>query len=73
MEIPEASRQLVDVTIRVREPRAGFFEATFRPASPDTHLARGGFTIDTKRGLRAHTLTEALDWAETHWRQNYAS
>jgi hypothetical protein len=71
MEIPEAIRELGDVTIHVREPRAGFFEASFRPTSPETHLARRGFTIDTTRGLRAHTLTEALDWAEAHWRQNY--
>ena len=31
----------------------------------------GHFTIDTTRGLRAHSIAEALDWAEAHWRQNY--
>jgi hypothetical protein len=71
MDIPEEIRVHADVTIRVREPRPGFFEASFHPTSPDTHLARNGFTIDTTRGLRAHNLTEALNWAEAHWRQNY--
>jgi len=71
MEIPEATREVGDVTIRVRELRPGFFEASFRPNSPETHLARRGFTIDTTRGLRARSLTEALAWAEAHWRQNY--
>jgi hypothetical protein len=71
MEIPEEIRELGDVTIRVREPRPGFFEASFHPTSPETHLARSGFTIDTTRGLRARTITEALAWAEAHWRQNY--
>jgi hypothetical protein len=73
MDIPEELRILHDVTIRVREPRPGFFEANFHPTSPETHLARSGFTIDTKRGLRAQSMTEALDWAEAHWRQNYPS
>jgi hypothetical protein len=45
--------------------------ATFRPVSPETHLARGGFTIDTRRGLQGRNLAEVLDWAEAHWRQNY--
>lgn len=71
MDVPEEIRMLEDVTIRVRELRAGFFEANFHPASPETHVARSGFTIDTTRGLRAHSLAEALDWAEAHWRQNY--
>jgi hypothetical protein len=71
VEASEGTRKLGDVTIRVREPRPGFFEASFHPTSPDTHLARSGFTIDTTRGLRARTLSEALDWAERHWRENY--
>ena len=69
--VPEESRELGDVTIRVRELRPGFFEATFRPTSPETHLARNGFTLDTARGLRGRTLTAVLDRAEAHWRQNY--
>jgi len=68
---PEESRDLGDVVIHVRELRPGFFEASFRPASPETHLARNGFTLDTARGLRGHTLTAVLDRAEAHWRQNY--
>src|SRR5215213_3326018 len=63
MEIPEEIREFADVTIHVREPRSGFFEASFHPTSPETHLARSGFTIDTTRGLRAHSIDEALDWA----------
>jgi hypothetical protein len=69
--IPEEVRELPDVTIRVRETRPGFFVATFRPSSPDTHLARGGYGIDTAQGLRGRTLTAALDRAEEHWRRNY--
>jgi hypothetical protein len=72
-EIPEESRELADVTIRVRELREGFFEATFRPTSPETHLARGGYSIDTAQGLRGRTLEACLDKAEAHWRQNYPS
>ena len=71
VEIPEETRVLQDVTIRVRETRPGFFEASLKPVSPDTHLARGGYTLDTARGLRGRTLTAALDRAEAHWRQNY--
>ena len=71
MEIPEETRELPDVTIRVQETRPGFFEASLRPTSPDTHLARGGYTLDTARGLRGRTLTAVLDRAEAHWRQNY--
>jgi len=69
--IPEESRDLGDVTIRVRELRPGFFEANFEPTSPETHIARGGYTLDTARGLRGRTLTAVLDRAEAHWRQNY--
>jgi hypothetical protein len=71
MEIPEQTRELVDVTIRVRETRPGFFEASLKPNSPETHLARGGYSLDTARGLRGRTLSEVLDRAEAHWRQNY--
>ena len=71
MEIPEEIRTLPDVTIRVRETRPGFFEASLKPTSPDTHLARGGYSLDTARGLRGRTLTAVLDRAEAHWRQNY--
>jgi hypothetical protein len=67
----EDVRELADVTIRVRETRPGFFVAEFRPTSPETHLARGGYTIDTAQGLRGRTLRAALDRAETHWRHNY--
>ncbi len=70
-EIPEKSRELSDVTIRARETRPGVFEATFQPTSPDTHLARNGFTVSTSAGARGHTLAEVLDWAEAHWRTNY--
>jgi hypothetical protein len=68
---PEAIRELADVTIRVEETGPGFFVASFHPASPQTHLARSGFTVNTKAGVRGRTLAEALDWAETHWRLNY--
>jgi hypothetical protein len=71
MEIPEELRELRDVTIRVREVRPGYFEANFKPTSPETHLARGGYTIDTARGLRGRNFSEVLDRAEEHWRQNY--
>jgi len=71
VEIPEETRELRDVTIRVRETRPGFFEASLRPTSPETHLARGGYTLDTARGLRGRTLRDVLDRAEAHWRQNY--
>jgi len=67
----EAIRELPDVTIRVEETSPGFFVASFHPTSPSTHLARSGFTVDTKAGARGRTLAEALDWAETHWRLNY--
>jgi hypothetical protein len=68
---PEEVRELGDVTIHARETRPGFFVATFRPTSPESHLARGGFTVDTTRGLQGRSLTEVLDWAEAHWRENY--
>jgi hypothetical protein len=69
--IPEESRNLDDVTIRVCELRPGFFEASFRPKSPETHIARNGYTLDTARGLRGRSLGEVLDRAEANWRQNY--
>ncbi len=70
MEVPEETRELVDVTIRVRETSPGAFEANFSPKSP-THMARQGFTVDTKRGARGKSLPQVLDWAEGYWRQNY--
>ena len=70
-EVPEGVRELPDVTIRVRETHPGFFVAELRPASPETHLARGGYTLDTAQGLRGRTLGAVLDRAEAHWRQNY--
>jgi hypothetical protein len=72
-ETREETRELRDVTIRVRETRPGFFEATLRPTSPETHLARSGFTLDTAQGLRGRNVRAALDRAEAHWRQNYPS
>ena len=48
------------------------FEAGFKPVDP-LHLARNGYTLDTKRGLRGRTCTEVFDRAEAHWRQNYPS
>jgi hypothetical protein len=72
-EIPEETRELRDVTIHVRETRPGFFEATLRPTSPETHLARNGYRLDTAQGLRGRSLGVALDQAEAHWRQNYPS
>jgi hypothetical protein len=70
MEIPEETRELEDVTIRVRETSPGSFEASFTPTSP-THMARQGFTVDTRRGARGKSLAQVLDWAEGYWRQNY--
>jgi hypothetical protein len=67
----EAVRELPDVTIRVRETPHGFFTAELRPTSPETHIARGGYTLDTAQGLRGRTLGAVLDRAEAHWRQNY--
>ena len=72
-DVPEETRELRDVTIRVCETRPGFFEATLRPTSPETHLARNGYTLDTRQGLKGKTLGAALDRAEAHWRQNYPS
>jgi hypothetical protein len=71
MANPEASRQLPDVTIRVRETSPGFFVASFHPTWPDRHLARSGFTVDTTAGAQGHTLGDVLNWAEGHWRLNY--
>ena len=71
MSIPEVSRELPDVTISVRETSPGFFEASFHPTSPETHLARNGFMVDTTAGAQGHTLGDVLDWAERHWRLNY--
>jgi hypothetical protein len=73
VEVPEQSRELDDVTIRACELRPGFFEVTFRPTSPETHIARNGYTLDTARGLRGRTLATVLDRAEAHWRLNYPS
>jgi hypothetical protein len=72
-DVPELVRELPDVRIRVRETRPGFFVAELRPTSPDTHLARGGYTLDTAQGLRGRTLAAVLDRAEAHWRYNYPS
>jgi hypothetical protein len=49
MDVPEEIRELADVTIRVRETGPGFFEASFKPTDP-LHIARNGYTLDTKRG-----------------------
>ncbi|MDX6475722.1 MAG: hypothetical protein QOH95_1233 [Gaiellaceae bacterium] len=70
--VSEQVRELPDVTIRVREPRPGYFEADFTPTDPN-HIARGGYKINTSRGLRGRTFTEVLDRAEANWRQNYPS
>ena len=70
VDVPEEIRELPDVTIRVRETGPGFFEASFKPTNP-LHIARNGYTLDTKRGLRGRTLSEGLDRGEAHWRQNY--
>jgi hypothetical protein len=71
MNNEEESRTLPDVTIHVRETSPDFFVASFHPHSPETHLARSGFTVDTKAGAQGHTLDDVLDWAERHWRLNY--
>jgi hypothetical protein len=42
MEVPEATRDLPDVSIRVRETSPGFFVASYHPTSPETHPARQG-------------------------------
>jgi hypothetical protein len=70
-EVSEAIRELPDVTIRVRETHPGHFVAELRPISPETHIARGGYTLDTAQGLRGRTVDAVLDRAEAHWRQNY--
>jgi len=67
----EGSRELRDVTIRVRETSPGFFVASFHPNWPETHLARSGFTIDTKAGAQGHSIDAVLAWAERYWRMNY--
>jgi len=71
MDPPEETRRLPDVTIRAQETSPGFFVASYYPTSPETHPARQGFSIDTKRGLRGKKLAEVLDFAEAFWRQNY--
>jgi hypothetical protein len=71
MEVPEESRELDDVTIRACETRPGFFEVSFKPTSPETHLARSGYSLDTARGLRGRPLKAVLDRAEADWRLNY--
>jgi hypothetical protein len=72
VDVSEGVRELPDVTIRVRETRPGFFVAELRPNSPETHLARGGYSLDTAQGLRGRTVGAVLDRAEAHWRQNYS-
>ena len=71
MDAPEESRKLPDVTIRAQETSPGFFVASYHPTPPETHPARQGFSIDTKRGLRGKNLADVLDFAEAFWRQNY--
>jgi hypothetical protein len=71
MDAPEETRELPDVTIRAQETSPGFFVASYHPTSPETHPARQGFSIDTKRGLRGKNLAKVLDFAEAYWRQNY--
>ena len=71
MDPPEETRELPDVTIRAQETSPGFFVASYHPTSPETHPARQGFSIDTKRGLRGKNLAKVLDFAEAYWRQNY--
>jgi hypothetical protein len=66
-----AWRALPDVTIRAQETSPGFFVASYHPTSPETHPARQGFSIDTKRGLRGKSLAKVFDFAEAYWRQNY--
>ena len=63
MESPEATRELVDVTILVCETSPNSFEVNFTPTSP-SHIARQGFTIDTRRGAKGKSLAQVLDWAE---------
>lgn len=70
-DAPEEIRELGDVTIHVRMTDPGFFVATYRPTSPETHLARGGYSLNTRAGLRGHSFAEVLDNAEALWRQNY--
>jgi hypothetical protein len=71
MDPPEETRELPDVTIRAQETSPGSFVASYHPKSPETHPARQGFSIDTKRGLRGKSLAKVLDFAEAYWRQNY--
>jgi hypothetical protein len=71
MDVPEETRELPDVRIRAQETSPGFFVASYQPTSPETHPARRGFSIDTKRGLRGKNLAKVLDFAEAYWRQNY--
>jgi hypothetical protein len=71
-DIPEETRQLADVTILVRETSPGFFEARFTPTDPH-HIARNGYSLDTRRGLKGRTFTDVLNRAEANWRQNYPS
>ena len=63
METPEESRELNDVTIRVRETWPRSFRGELQPDLPDAP-ARQGFTVDTRRGVRGKTLAQVLDWAE---------
>ena len=72
-EAAEETRELRDVTIRVSETRPGFFEASLRPTSPETHMARNGYTLNTGQGLKGRSFGAVLDRAEAHWRQNYPS
>ena len=50
MDGREETRELPDVTIRAQETSPGFVVASYHPTSPETHPARQGFSIDTKRG-----------------------
>ena len=70
-DVPEETHVLRDVTIRARETRPGFFEATLRPTSPETHLARNGYTLDTgqqpdgvERSTKEHAMTYLKDLIE---------
>ena len=71
MDGREETRELPDVTIRAQETSPGFVVASYHPTSPETHPARQGFSIDTKRGLRGESLAKVLDFAEACWRQSY--
>ena len=71
MDAPEETRELADVTIRAQETSPGFFVVSYHPTSPETHPARQGFSIDTKRGLRGKNLAKVLDFAAAAGRQNY--